>query len=65
MELTNMNNNDSRHNNLRSTLDNIEKVLINAHNERMGYSKKQVDAFGSLKNTISERLSTDKKTKVA
>jgi len=60
-----MNNNDARHNNLRIALNNIEKVLIDAHNERMGYSKAQVDAFGSLKETFSERITYLEKTKSA
>ena len=58
-----MNNNDKRNDNLRLTLHNIEKVLIDAHERRMGYSSSQLNAFSSLKDSISNRIADTKNNK--
>lgn len=60
-----MYNKENRHKNLRETMQKIDNILIDAHNRRMGYTKGQVDAFGTLKDSISNRLSSVEKSKVA
>lgn len=54
-----------RYQNLRRTMRDIERILIESHNERIKYTAQQIEVLSSLKKSFSERLASAKQDRVA